>query len=221
MHRSSLALAILGAWCLALLAARITLSGTVTYVFLAWNLFLAFIPLAAATLLARLQETRRSGLAQAALAAVWLVFLPNAPYLTTDFVHLRARAPVPLWYDIALLCTFAVTGLVVGYVSVLCVQRVIARRHGDVMGWLCAASALALSGFGIYLGRFQRRNSWELLTNPLDVAMEIALRIANPFSYPRTLGVTAVYGGCLVVGYIVFRALSSSDSGASAVIVKR
>jgi uncharacterized membrane protein len=209
MQRSSLSLAILGTWCLALLAGRVLLSGTLTYFFLAWNLFLAFIPLAAAALLGRLHARRGPELAQAALMCVWLAFLPNAPYITTDFIHLRARASMPLWYDIALLCTFAVTGVVVGYVSVLHVQRVIATRLGNVMGRLCAASALALSGFGIYLGRFLRRNSIELVTNPTGIAREIALRICDPLAYPRTLGVTVVYGGCLIVGYIVFCSLSA------------
>jgi len=29
--------------------------------------------------------------------AVWLPFLPNAPYLISDFVHLKQRSVPPLW----------------------------------------------------------------------------------------------------------------------------
>lgn len=171
------------------------------YLFLGWNLFLAAIPAFAAARLGR----ERASWRQVGWLALWLAFLPNAPYLVTDFVHLRARPPVPLWFDIALLISCAATGLLLGYASVADVQRFIARKFGEATAWLCAASALVLSGAGIYLGRFLRWNSWDILANPIAIVLSIQ---------PRVVSVTLVYGFGLVVGYLAFRTLSVSSETA-------
>jgi len=205
--RRTAAFTTLLAWCALLLTGRIVRTGSLTYVFLAWNLFLASIPAFAAVRLAKANAQDRSRLVQAAWATLWLAFLPNAPYIATDFLHLRVRPPAPLWYDIALLLSCAVTGLLLGFSSIADVQRVIARRFGAVTSWLCAAAALVLSGFGIYLGRFLRWNSWDVAASPIALLTDITHRFTHPLAHPRTLGVTAVYGCSLVVGYIAFSLL--------------
>ena len=202
MLQRTVVFALLLAWCAALLGVRVWRAGSLMYLFLAWNLFLAAIPALAASRLARETASWR----QAGWLALWLAFLPNAPYLVTDFVHLRARPPVPLWFDIALLVSCASTGLLLGYASVADVQRFIARRYGETMAWLCAASALVLSGAGIYLGRFLRWNSWDILANPIAIVLSIR---------PRVVSVTLVYGLGLLVGYLAFRTLSVSSETAS------
>lgn len=203
MNQRTYSLALLLGWCAAMLATRIWRSGTVTFVFLGWNLFLAIIPAWAA---AMLERTRPAAL-QAMWFAVWLAFLPNAPYIVTDFVHLRPRPGIPLWYDIALLLSFALTGLFLAYASMSDVQRVIARRFGEVRAWAVTALALILSGTGIYLGRFLRWNTWDLVTNPLDILTSIR---------GRAISVTLVYGFGLLVGYLAFRALASEQTQSSA-----
>ena len=139
---------------------------------------------------------------------VWLLFLPNAPYIVTDFIHLRARPPVPLWFDILLLISSAGTGLLLGYGSVMIVQRAVERRVGTRTGWLAATGALFLSAFGIYLGRFVRFNSWEALTDPMPLFSDIAYRLMNPMDHPRTFAVTALYGVALLLGYAALHALA-------------
>ena len=194
-------------WCGLLLAARVVRSGSLMYFFLAWNLFLAVIPALAAWMLAREDRRNSPVVVQLFWAGLWLAFLPNAPYIVTDLLHLRVRPPVPLWYDSALLLSCAVTGLLLGYASVADVQRFVARRFGPVVSWLCAATALLLSGFGIYLGRFLRWNSWNILTDPLSLAADVASRVFNPWAHPRTLAVTAVYSTGLFVGYVALHLL--------------
>ena len=209
MSARALAFGLLLSWCFAMLVFRVFWSGTVSYVFLIWNLFLALIPAAAAEMLARAAAERRAS--QWMWGAAWLLFLPNAPYIATDFLHLRARPHVPLWYDVALLASCAITGLLLGYVSLLDVQRVVRERAGAAVAWLCACAALLLSAFGIYLGRFQRWNSWDILTEPWMLLADIADRVLNPLSHPRTVGVTAVYGGALVVGYLALRLILAAE----------
>jgi uncharacterized membrane protein len=191
-------------WCGALLFFRIARTGTVTYVFLIWNLFLAVIPAFAAAQLGR----ARTRLGQWTCASLWLLFLPNAPYLVTDFVHLRPRPHVPLWYDIALLLSCAATGLLLGYVSVADVQRWVAKRFGVLASWACAAAGLMLSGFAIYLGRFLRWNSWDVIADPKGLLAQIIMRVTHPVAHPRTYGVTAVYGVGLLLGYVALHVLS-------------
>ena len=199
-----LAFTALLAWCGALLVLRAWRAQNTTYFFLVWNLFLAVIPFVAA-----LAFERAKWLATRSVAfVVWLLFLPNAPYIVTDFIHLRARPPVPLWFDILLLISSAGTGLLLGYGSVMIVQRAVERRAGKRTGWLAASVALMLSAFGIYLGRFMRFNSWEALTDPMPLFADVARRLINPLDHPRTFAVTALYGVALLLGYLALHALA-------------
>lgn len=195
--KRALTFAALLVWSGALLALRAWRSHDTIYFFLVWNLFLAAVPFAAALLFERVKGL----VARIITFVVWLVFLPNAPYILTDFIHLRPRPPIPLWFDVLLLLSAAGTGLLLGYGSVIMVQRVIERHHGVVRGWLVATGALFLSAFGIYLGRFVRFNSWEVVTDPMPLFADIAYRFMNPTQHPRTFVVTALYGVALLLGY--------------------
>jgi uncharacterized membrane protein len=199
--RRSLLFTLLIAWCLALLSVRIGRSGTWMFLFLGWNLFLAAIPLAASELLMR----ARSTLMRTSWLAVWLLFLPNAPYILTDLIHLRPRPGIPMWYDLALLLSCAGTGLLMGYTSLVDVQALVTKRRGAVAGWCVAVAALLLSAFGIYIGRFLRWNSWDVLANPAALFLDIATRLIDPFAHPRTLSVTLVFGVMLTLGYVAIR----------------
>jgi uncharacterized membrane protein len=202
-----LVFAALLAWCGVLIALRSWRANNAMFFFLTWNLFLAAIPFVAAELLVR----TRWRVVRFTTFLVWLLFLPNAPYIVTDFIHLRERPPVPLWYDVLLLISCAGTGLLLGYGSVMLVQRVIAQRRGVVSGWIAASIALILSAFGIYLGRFVRFNSWEVLTDPMPLFADIANRLMNPMAHPRTFAVTALYGVALLLGYIALHVLADTS----------
>ena len=192
-------------WCGVLLLFRFARSGSLAFAFMAWNLFLAAIPAVAAWLFARAMGKNSSSIERVIWFVVWLVFLPNAPYIITDFVHLTTRPGVPFWYDTALLVSCAGTGLLLGYTSIADVQFVIARRFSALAGWLLVAGAILLSGFGIYLGRFLRWNSWDTLTRPRQLSVAITERVMNPLSNPQTFGVTIVYGVGLFLGYVALR----------------
>ncbi|HET9637142.1 MAG TPA: DUF1361 domain-containing protein [Gemmatimonadaceae bacterium] len=192
-------------WCGALLVFRFARTGSLALAFLAWNLFLAAIPAVAAWFFARAMGRNSSMVQRVGWFVVWLVFLPNAPYIITDFVHLTPQPRIPLWYDIALFVSCAGTGLLLGYTSIADVQFVIARKFSALVGWLLVFAAVVLSGFGIYLGRFLRWNSWDTVTNPRQLSVEIADRVMNPLSNPQTVGVTVVYGVGLFLGYVALR----------------
>jgi uncharacterized membrane protein len=203
--RRALIFAALIAWCGALLVARVAKSGTLAYTFLVWNLFLALLPALFALLFARATKHGNPAVVRAIWFVLWLLFLPNAPYIVTDFVHLTALPRVPLWYDVALLLSFAGTGLLLGYSSVADVQAAIASRFGRAAGWFVAFASLVLSGFGIYLGRFLRWNSWDAITDPFDLATYIARHSIHPMSHRRSVAVTLIYGVGLALGYLAYQ----------------
>ncbi|HET9647445.1 MAG TPA: DUF1361 domain-containing protein, partial [Microlunatus sp.] len=147
-----------------LLAIRIDRVGERTFVFLTWNLFLAWIPFALALAVAGVHRIRGPRLLLWVLGTGWLLFLPNAPYILTDFIHLGAAGGAPLWFDAALIGAFAAAGLALGLASLLVVHHVVEARAGSVVGWLVAAGSLVLSAIGVYLGRFPRFNSWDVIT---------------------------------------------------------
>jgi len=98
--------------------------------------------------------------------------------------------------------SFAWNGLILGFTSLWMVQQQVQRSYGVVAGWLLAAGVLALSGFGIYLGRFLRWNSWDLLASPHALAADVLERFLNPLAYPQTLAVTILYSSFLLVAYM-------------------
>jgi uncharacterized membrane protein len=181
-----------------------------TFLFLGWNLFLAWIPYLLSILLEKSSTPKLQAvfLPQLLLFA-WLVFLPNAPYIVTDLLHVRYRPPVPYWYDTLMIFSFAWTGLMLGFLSLLEVQRFLEKhldkKTAQVLVWV----AIGLCAFGIYLGRYQRWNTWDLLMNPYHLFWDTAAVLFHPFSYLGTLGLAVVMAGLLGVGYLTLKTLVS------------
>ncbi|MDA0323830.1 MAG: DUF1361 domain-containing protein [Verrucomicrobia bacterium] len=188
-----------------LLAARVFYARDFAYWFLVWNLFLACIPLGISTLLLLRQDGKRPWIITASAFCVWLLFFPNAPYIMTDILHLHPRHPVPVWYDMMLLFSFAWNGLIIAIISLSDMQKLVSELCNKVVGWLFALAVLGLSGFGMYLGRFLRWNSWDILANPGGLGFDIADRLLNPTSHPRTVGITILFAAFLTMCYVTTR----------------
>lgn len=189
-----------------LLLAR-TLMGAGGYRFLVWNLFLAWLPYLAA-LWADVAARRRGlagGAQLAAAGAIWLLFLPNAPYIMTDFVHLPGMRFV-WWYDVGVLLAFAWGGCILGVGSLHLMRTLVRERAGDALSWAFVLVCVALSGVGIYLGRFLRWNSWDVLTSPGLLAAELVGVLSSPAAYPRLVGVSGLFACFLLLGYLTFDA---------------
>jgi uncharacterized membrane protein len=193
-------------WCFCMIVVRIDRTGSFYYRFLMTNLFLACVPLFLSTALRVANYLRLRWPIQAPLFVLWLLFLPNAPYILTDILHLTRASEAPAWYDLALLLSCAGTGLLVGYLSLVDVQGIVARRFGNALAWIVAMVSLALSGFAIYLGRFLRWNSWDVLFAPTRV-FEIMDGVMHPWAHAKPLAVTLIFGVILTLGYISLRVL--------------
>src|SRR6185503_20161926 len=141
-----------------LLVVRITLTGQLTYAFIAWNLFLAWIPFAISQRITGVTNRWKILL----LFSAWLLFLPNAPYIITDFLHLKERPPIPYWFDVLLLFSAALNGLLLGLVSLFTIEGFLAKRYGNRISALLILCSFFLCAFGIYIGRYLRWNSWDI-----------------------------------------------------------
>lgn len=167
--------------------ARLEYSGRSAYFFLIWNLFLAWMPYWLALAAWNLREKPAYALT---FGGLWLLFFPNAPYLITDFIHLYPKHGVPVWYDSLMIFSFALTGLALGLVSLYLMQSVVIRWFGARLSWLFVAGALLLSGFGVYVGRFLRWNSWDLFANPFTLLRDMAHNLLTPEDFVKTAVVT-------------------------------
>lgn len=170
--------------------------------FLVWNLFLAWVPYGVTLGLRSLHDRRARSLSLVPFFLVWLGFLPNAPYLVTDFIHLRFRDGAPLWFDAVMLASFAWAGVGLGAASLRGGSRIVRARGG---AWAAAAFvplvALA-TGFGIYLGRFVRLNTWDVATRPGTVLVQVLSPLVHPFAHPRAWTVSLTFALFFVVATI-------------------
>ena len=193
----------------ALVFARMVWTGKTLYGFLVWNLFLAWLPLLLALLACNEYQDRagrnwRFG----GLAGAWLLFFPNAPYIFTDLIHLTTRFHQHFWVDLVLILSCAFTGLVIGFVSLYLMQSLVTRRFGHLVGWLFVAAVAGLSGFGIYLGRFLRFNSWDVLLQPLALYRSIGTWAADPLAHSTTFAFPALFATFLFISYLMLYALT-------------
>ena len=180
-----------------LLIVRIIVTGELTYFFLAWNLFLAWIPF----IISQQLEEIKSKWKMFFVLAIWLLFLPNSPYIITDFLHLKQRPPVPYWYDILLLFSAALNGLLLGLASLISVEKFLINRYGKRRTAFMILCSFFLCAFGIYIGRYLRWNSWDILLNPDDIAFDLIVRITDPFAHVQTWSVTILFGCFLYICY--------------------
>ena len=201
-----LALSFASAVSVVLVIARMVWMRDTHYAFLIWNLFLAWLPMVF-VLLAR--EHQRPGTNPGwrflAFGAAWLLFFPNAPYIFTDIVHIT-KYYSHFWVDLMLVLTSALTGLVIGFVSLYLMQSAVRRMAGELASWVFIAAVAALSSFGICLGRFLRLNSWDIIM-PWKMFHRIGAW-AGSSAYPGSIMFPVVLAAFLFTAYLMLYALT-------------
>ena len=181
---------------------RAELTGTGRYAFLIWNLLLAWIPFVISYFTYTLTVHRKWLYVVIPVAAfLWLIFFPNAPYILTDFQHLAYPASdLPVWYDVMMLLWFAFTGLLLGMVSLFLMQEIVRREFGRWVGWAFVAAVTGLSSAGVYMGRFLRWNSWDILRDPSGIALYSFQSVQDPSL--QSVGFIGLFGAFFLFLYI-------------------
>jgi uncharacterized membrane protein len=195
----------LSLFCFALTILRYSYSDTKTFLFLNWNLFLAFIPWGLTTWLIMEPKNQRYKIVVGIVIAFWLLFFPNAPYILTDLFHLRLKSFMPIWFDMVLILSFAWTGILFGFFSLWDIERILSKYLKQKYITAISIFLLFLSSFGVYLGRSLRWNSWDIIQNPFGLAFDISDRVLNPFVHSRTWGMTIFMGLFLSILYFSFK----------------
>jgi uncharacterized membrane protein len=191
---------------------RCLYSGSRFFLFLNWNLALAVIPLLITRKLLQRIDWIESTKIFYALFGAWLLFLPNTFYITTDLMHLRHRPSLPLWYDLVLLLAFAWNGMLLGLVSLRQMEKVLLARFGMRRSFLFVFPVLALCSFGVYIGRYLRYNSWDVLLAPGEMLRDIADMFMHPLHNRFDWSMIVCFFGLLVVVYESMRRTSKTLS---------
>ncbi len=180
------------------------------FAFVVWNLFLAVFPLGLMLTLRDLQRAgvvapnRRGRVVTWLWLGMWLLFMPNAPYIITDLFHLRYTDADLIWYDTLMIFLCAVAGLLAGVYSTALAHRTLRRLTNVLVAWAVVLACQGLAGFGIYLGRYVRLNSWDLWSHPGWVAGSLVAAVHTPLAQKMAL----TYGFALTVIYVAFHIYS-------------
>jgi uncharacterized membrane protein len=181
--------------------ARVGLSQKINFVFLIWNLVLAWVSYTLSTFVGS-DTSRRKFIA---IFIPWLLFFPNAAYLITDILHVDFRPPIPLWYDSVIFFIFAWLGVMLASLGLLRMHRFIENMYNKVWGMVFVTATASVTAFGIYLGRFERWNSWDVLHSPFEIFKNVINIFKSVPLSTEPLYFTFVFTVVILTTYYVVR----------------
>jgi uncharacterized membrane protein len=193
-----------------LLMVRMKLTHSFFYLFLVWNLFLAIIPFGITSYLVSLEKINK--IRVVFWFGLWLLFLPNAPYIITDLLHLKISSHRLLWLDILVVSAFALNGLLLFFLSLVDMEKILNKFIKIKYLKTLIVVVLFLCGFGVYLGRFLRYNSWEILQNPTNLFHDILNILLMPNSHLEAWLFTFLFGMFISIGYWMFKQFHTHKS---------
>lgn len=191
-----------------LTAARILYTGRYTFIFLPWNLFLAYIPYFISTILSRMSKR---GAGWWAMSLIWLLFIPNSFYIITDLYHLTDRyndRQTPQWFDLAMILSYVWNGLLLGVLSVRQMERILLPRQTLRSELLFLYPVMWLNALGIYIGRYLRYNSWDVVTDPFQLLRDIAIMVVHPLRHQNTWDMVLCFSILMTLIYLMMKKIS-------------
>lgn len=192
-----------------LVSSRVVYTGESTFIFLLWNLFLAWLPFAC-TAWAQYNEKWQRGKRFIALFAAWLLFIPNSFYIITDLFHLGPFYTVPLWFDLILILSFAWNGLLLGLLSVRQMEKMVYTRFRLRNELFFIYPIMWLNAWGVYIGRYLRFNSWDVITNPFALITDIMDMLFHPIQYRTAWGMIACFSVFMTLMYLAVKRIAKT-----------
>jgi uncharacterized membrane protein len=197
-------------FCVALLIIRILKTDHYSFIFLLWNLFLAWVPYGIIKNYHKLRTQKAQGIA----IGLTLLFLPNAPYIITDLFHLTKNLVAPMWFDLILILSFSLLGLILFIATTEKLLKILAPFFKSQRVFSGIKFLILLSnGYGMYLGRYLRFNSWDILSNPDDLVIKIYQSVFNSHNYKETLAVTITFTIFLTLIYEIYTSFKERVGG--------
>ena len=196
------------AFSILLLMIRILTSHRLSYAFLAWNLLLAYLPLLIANWLSRHEFVMRNKVTFILAISAWLLFMPNSFYILTDLFHLNSSDKHRPWFDLTLILSFAWNGILFGIISIWKMEMLLKRTKGLVASTLLIFTVMWLNAFGVYIGRFLRFNSWDIIFNPFPLLTEIGEMIMNPGDYKGAWTMSLCFACFMIILYYTIKKLT-------------
>jgi uncharacterized membrane protein len=195
-----------------LLAVRVYKTDSITYIFYAPNLLLASLPLLFSELL---MMQSKMNLKTWCILAMWLLFFPNAPYVVTDLFHYRQRPPAPMWFDLLIVASAAWNGLLLGIISLMQVEQFLTQHLKAKWVRLLTLMSLALCSYGVYIGRFLRFNSWNVVTHPTKLLYTTAHHVLLPWQHVMLWASSILFAAMFGVLYYTVKVLVNGHKSAT------
>ena len=195
-----------------LLVVRIIVTDSLAYIFLPWNLFLAFVPYWITWWMIKDISIIENKIKLVVALAAWLLFIPNSFYIITDLFHLTHIQSAPQWFDLLLIFSFAWNGILCGIISLRRVEIITTLLRGKGFSVLLIFGVMWLNSFGIYIGRFLRYNSWDVISDPFSLAGDILNMVIHPLENGYAWGMTLCYAVFITFLYFTIKKLSESFS---------
>lgn len=193
---------------LCLLFVRFYITSSLQFAFLIWNIFLAFIPFIISRYLFLYAKPDVKKYFIFFGMGIWLLFFPNALYIVTDLVHLQNINEVPKWFDIILLFSASVLGLLLAFSSLYIIEMILKKYVDTKYIQLSIFTILFISSFGVYLGRFLRWNSWNIINKPFTLFQDIGERFLLPHEHIQTWSITTFLSILFYLLYFTIQKLS-------------
>lgn len=188
------------------------LSRNFIHVALVWNLFLAILPLIFAKILQNTQNNIKK-LKQIGLSFLWLFFFPNSLYIITDFIHISGinfywrenpytsiiySTEIIHWAEIIHIGFAAIFGTLMGLLSMFIIHQVLLIKFKNIFANSIIVMVCFLSGYGVYIGRFLRFNSWDILQ-----PIKLLSQLLNSLDY-FSLNFSLLFGMYILASYYLF-----------------
>ena len=187
--------------------------GTFIFGFLLWNLFLGFIPYAISKWMQRNINWDDNKLKFCLGFVIWLLFIPNSFYILTDLFHLGSFDYIPSWFELAVILSFAWNGLVLGILSVRQIEKLIRGSLSNGNRLLFIYPVMFLNALGIYIGRYMRFNSWDVIANPFHLLKDISDLAMHPLEFRYAWGMIICFSVFLTLMFLTLTTLRDANVG--------
>jgi uncharacterized membrane protein len=179
------------------------------FLFILWNFFLAGLPLIISSVMIQMSARGFSRYSITFAGILWLLFLPNAPYILTDYVHVIHGDPNYFLLNTFTFSWFAISAFVAAVISLHDVSDLLLMRYKRLQVSMMIFTICLLCSLGIYLGRDLRFNTWDVFLNPGAIVSETMDSLRSPSENFYTWTITTTIGLLLFLGYYGMKLVKS------------